>query len=316
MAIEANKKVIIQKKNIWYYIKKDYFIYLLMLPGLLYYLIFHYLPMIGVVIAFKDYNPYQGLSGIFTAPWVGLKYFSQFISSVNFWRLIRNTFTISFAGLIFGFPAPIILALLINEIVHKRFKKLVQTVSYLPHFLSTVIVCGIIRNILSTDGGFVNLIIKALGGEPIYFLGESKYFVAIMTISGIWQHVGWNSIIYLAAITNINPELYESAHVDGANTFQKMWHITIPGIFPIISIMLILRVGELLTVGYEKVLLLYSPLIYETADVISTYVYREGLIGLKYSYTTAINMFVSIVSLVMILTSNYIAKKMGQEGIW
>mgnify|MGYP001240364841 FL=1 len=226
-----------------------------MIPGLLYYLIFHYLPMIGVVIAFKDYNPYQGLSGIFTAPWVGLKYFSQFIKSVNFWRLIRNTFMISFAGLIFGFPAPIILAVLINEIVHKRFKKLVQTISYLPHFLSTVIVCGIIRNILSTDGGFVNLIIKALEGEPIYFLGESRYFVAIMTISGIWQHVGWNSIIYLAAITNINPELYESAHVDGANTFQKMWHITIPGIFPIISIMLILRVGELLTVGYEKVLL-------------------------------------------------------------
>jgi len=315
MAIIASNKVT-RKKGLLYYLKRDHIIYILMIPGLLYYLIFRYLPMLGIVIAFKEYNPYLGLEGIFSAPWVGFKYFTQFINSINFWRLMRNTFMISFWGLVFGFPAPIILALLINEISNKRFKKIVQTVSYLPHFLSIVIVCGILRNILSTDGGLVNLAIKMLGGTPVYFLGEARYFYAIMTASGIWQNIGWNSIIYLAAITNINPELYESAHVDGANTFQKMWHITIPGIYKIISIMLILRVGELLTVGYEKILLLYSPMIYETADVISTYVYREGLIGLKYSYSTAINMFVSVISLVLVLSSNYAAKKIGQEGIW
>lgn len=315
MAIIASNKVT-RKKGLLYYLKRDHIIYILMIPGLLYYLIFRYLPMLGIVIAFKEYNPYLGLEGIFSAPWVGFKYFTQFINSINFWRLMRNTFMISFWGLVFGFPAPIILALLINEISNKRFKKIVQTVSYLPHFLSIVIVCGILRNILSTDGGLVNLAIKMLGGTPVYFLGEARYFYAIMTASGIWQNIGWNSIIYLAAITNINPELYESAHVDGANTFQKMWHITIPGIYQIISIMLILRVGELLTVGYEKILLLYSPMIYETADVISTYVYREGLIGLKYSYSTAINMFVSVISLVLVLSSNYAAKKIGQEGIW
>jgi len=303
-------------KPLGYYLKKDLFIYILLIPGLLYYLVFRYIPMFGIVIAFKNYNPYQGLQGIFDAPWVGMTYFTQFFKSINFWRLIRNTFLISFYGLIWGFPAPIILSLLINEVRNKHFKKLVQTVSYLPHFLSAVIVCGILRNILSVDGGAINILVKALGGTPLYFLGEPQYFRTIMTASGIWQGVGWSSIIYLAAIIGIDQQLYESAQVDGANVFQKMWHITIPGILPLISIMLILRVGDLLTVGYEKILLLYSPLTYSTADVISTYVYREGLIGLKYSYTTAINMFVSVISLVLVVVSNAASKKMGQEGVW
>lgn len=306
----------LKQKSFGYYLKKDLFIYILLIPGLLYYLVFRYIPMLGIVIAFKNYNPYQGLEGILNAKWVGLMYFEQFFKSVNFWRLIRNTFLISFYGLIWGFPAPIILSLLINEVRNTHYKKFVQTVSYLPHFLSAVIVCGILRNILSTDGGTINILVKALGGEPIYFLGQAEFFRTIMTASGIWQGVGWSSIIYLAAITGIDQELYESAQVDGAHVFQKMWYITIPEIMPLISIMLILRVGDLLTVGYEQILLLYSPLTYSTADVISTYVYREGLIGLKYSYTTAINMFVSVISLVLVIVSNAASKKMGQEGVW
>ena len=299
-----------------YYLKKDVFLYLLILPGILYYILFKYIPMFGIIIAFKDYQPFLGLEGIFTSDWVGFSHFKRFFASKFSWELIRNTFLISFYKLIWGFPVPVVFALLLNEVRNQYYKKLVQTISYLPHFLSTVIVCGMIRTLTSTDGGLVNAFITTLGYEPIYFLGDPRYFRSILVISDIWQGFGWGSIIYLAAMTGIDQSLYEAAEVDGAGWLKKMWHITLPGILPVMSIMLIFRVGGLLDAGFEQIFLLYSPQVYSVADVISTYVYREGLVGMKYSFTTAVNLFISVISLIMVLGSNYAAKKMGQEGIW
>ncbi len=299
-----------------YYLKRDRFYYLLIALPMLYYFVYKYLPMFGIVIAFQDYKPFLGIQGIFSADWVGLKHFARFFNSIYFGRLIRNTFLISFYNLLFSFPAAILLALMLNEVRARRFKRVVQTVSYLPHFLSAVIVCGMIRQLLSTDGGLVNSLVVALGGEPIYFMGSTRYYRTYYTASSVWQSIGWNSIIYLAAMSNIDTSLYEAAEIDGAGIFKKMWHVTLPALLPIISIMLIFRMGDLLNVGHEKTLLLYSSLTYEVADIISTYVYREGLEGMKYSYTSAVGLFTSLISMVMVLLSNYAAKKMGQEGVW
>ncbi len=304
------------KRGLGYYLRRDKFFYLLVALPLLYYFVYHYLPMFGIVIAFQDYKPFLGIEGIFSAKWVGLKHFNRFLNSIYFSRLLRNTFLLSFYDLLFSFPSAIIFALMLNEVQARRFKKLVQTVSYLPHFLSAVIVAGMVRQLLAVDGGLINAVISRLGGDPIYFLGSTKYYRSYYTLSSIWQSVGWNSIIYLAAMSNIDPGLYEAAEIDGAGIFRKMWNITIPSILPIISIMLIFRVGSLLSVGHEKTLLLYSPLIYEVSDIISTYVYREGLLSMEYSYTTAVGLFTSLVSLVMVVTANWAANKMGQEGVW
>ena len=305
------------KRKAWgYYFKRDLFIYGLIALPMLYYVVFKYLPMFGIVIAFQDYKPFLGLQGMMSAKWVGLRYIRQFIRSIYFVRLMRNTFLISFYSLLWGFPAPILLALMLNEVRNHRFRKVVQTISYLPHFLSAVIVAGMIRQIVSTDGGLVNLIAQRLTGQTYYILGESRFYRTLYVGSGIWQGVGWGSILYLAAMSGIDPALYEAAEVDGATIFQRMGHVTLPSILPIISIMLIFRVGDLLSVGYEKTLLLYSPMIYDVSDIISTYVYREGLVDMKYSYSTAINLFISVISMVMVIGSNTVAKKMGQEGVW
>lgn len=305
-----------KKRPLWYYLKRDRFIYLLLLPGILYYFVFHYLPMLGIVIAFEEYKPFFGLKGIFTSKWVGLKHFMKFFKSAYCLRLIKNTLLISIYHLVWGFPIPIILALLINEVKGNFFKRSVQTISYLPHFLSAVIVCGIIRNMLSVDGGLVNAIIKFFGGTPISFLSESQYFRTIYTASGIWSSMGWSSIIYIAAMAGIDQELYEAAKVDGAGVLKRMWHITIPGIMPVICLRLILQIGELMSVGSGKILLLYNAQTYSTADVISTYVYREGLLNMNYSFATAIGLFESVVGLILVVSSNAIVKKLGQEGIW
>lgn len=305
-----------KKKPLRYYLKRDRFIYLLMLPGILYYIIFKYLPMFGIVIAFEDYKPFFGIRGIFTSEWVGLKHFQKFFRSAYCLRLIKNTLVLSFYSLIWCFPLSIILALFINEMRGKWFKKTVQTVSYLPHFLSAVIVCGMIRNLTSVDGGLVNAIVMKLGGEAVPFLGLPEYFRTIYTVSEVWQSIGWESIVFIAAMTGIDRELYEAAMVDGAGVFRRMWSITLPGIMPVITIMLILRVGQILNLGYEKVLLLYSPQVYSTADIISTYVYREGLINQNYSFAAAVNLFTSLISLILVLGTNRITKKLGQEGIW
>ncbi|MDL2233102.1 ABC transporter permease subunit [Ruminococcaceae bacterium OttesenSCG-928-L11] len=312
----ASPSLLPAKRGALYYLRKDRFLYLLILPGLLYYVVFKYLPMFGIVIAFKDYQPFMGLEGIFSSEWVGLHHFKRFFMSQFSWQLIRNTLLISVLKLFWGFPAPIILALMLNEVRQRRFKKVVQTISYLPHFLSTVIVCGMIRTLTSTDGGLINLVLTLLGQEPIFFLGDTRYFRSILVISDIWQSVGWGSIVYLAAMTGIDTELYEAAEVDGASWLQKMWTITLPGIMPVVSIMLIFRVGNLLSGGFEQILLLYSPMVYSVADLISTYVYREGLVNMKYSFTTAIDLFTSLVAMILVLGTNWLAKKAGQEGIW
>lgn len=305
-----------RRRGLAHYIRRDRFYYLLVALPLLYYLVFHYLPMFGIMISFLDYKPFLGIEGIFKAKWVGFKHFSRFFNSIYFVRLLRNTFLLSFYDLIFSFPSAILFALLLNEVRSRRYKKLVQTVSYLPHFLSAVIVAGMVRQILSVDGGLINAAVTALGGEPIYFMGSTRYYRTYYTISSIWQTVGWNSIIYLAAMSGIDPGLYEAAEIDGAGIYRRMWNITIPSILPIISIMLIFRVGSLLSVGHEKTLLLYSPLIYEVSDIISTYVYREGLLSMEYSYTTAVGLFTSLVSLMMVVLANWSAGRMGQEGVW
>lgn len=293
--------------------KKNKLLYLMFLPVVVYYLIFHYAPMFGIVIAFKDYNAF---TGFIRSPWVGLKHFKDFFSSPYCWRLIRNTFLISFYGLIFGFPAPILLALLLNELKDGWFKKTTQTISYLPHFVSTVIIVGMYVNFLSPSTGLINNIIEKLGGERIYFLNEPKYFRSLYTIMNIWKGVGWGSIIYLAALTGIDPELYEACIIDGGGRLRQTWHITLPGIANTVIIMLIMRIGRLLSVGYESIILMYTPATYETADVISTYVYRRGLVDADYSFSTAVGLFNSVVGFIFIFTANALAKRFSETSLW
>jgi putative aldouronate transport system permease protein len=292
------------------------FYYYLIIPGMLYFLIFDYIPMFGIIVAFKDISPFEGVRAIFTNDWVGFKHFIRFWNSYYFWNVMRNTLLISGYKLLIGFPASILLALLLNELRNAVFKRIVQTISYLPHFISTVVVAGLAMMILSTDGGFVNAIIVQFGGEPIHFLGNPLYFRSVLVISHVWQTIGWGSILYLAAMTGIDPGLYEAAKMDGASRIRQAWHITLPGIAPVIAILLILSIGGLLNAGFEKVLLLYSPAVYEVADIIDTYVYREGLSKLDYSFATAVGLFKNVLAMFLILGANYIAKKMNQTGIW
>lgn len=286
--------------------------YLLILPVVIYFILFHYKPMYGVIIAFKRFKPNLG---IMASPWIGLQNFKRFFNDIYFWRLIKNTFTISFLSLVFSFPMPIILALLLNEVKNLKFKKAVQTITYMPHFIAMVVLCGMLTSFCQTNGLF-NVIIEFFGGSKTNLLLKKEYFYPIYILSEIWQNIGWDSIIFLAALSGIDQEQYEAARVDGAGRLQQMLHITLPGLLPTISILLILKMGGILSVGYEKILLLYQPSTYEVADVISTYTYRKGLIDADYSYSTAINMFNSVVNLLFLQISNKISKKAGQSGLY
>lgn len=288
------------------------YIYLMMIPVLAYYFIFHYVPMIGTVIAFKNYTPGRG---ILDSPWVGLANFQDFFGSVYFWRLIRNTLTINLYELIFAFPAPIILALLLNEVRSRMFKRSVQTVTYLPHFISVVVTVGIVLDFFATDG-LVNAAITAMGGDPISFMTNPNYFYSIFVGSNLWQHLGWQSIIYLAALSAIDPSLYEAANVDGAGRWAKVWHITLPGIMPIVVIMLILQFGSMMSVGFEKVMLMYNPSIYEKADVISTFVYRKGLQDMSFSFSTAVGLFNSVINFSLLILANSISRRISENSLW
>jgi putative aldouronate transport system permease protein len=293
---------------------KDWQLYSLLLLPVLNFLIFKYGPMVGNIIAFNRYTPGGFWLG---SKWVGIRYFKMFMLDPNFWRIVRNTVVISFTSLALGFPAPIVFALLLNELKGKHFKKTVQTISYLPHFLSMIVVAGMIQDILSPSGsGFINIIIKAITGTPVYFFQEPKYFVPIYVISGIWQGVGFGAIIYLAALTGINPELYEAAEIDGANRLQQTIHVTLPGILPTVIVLLILNVGNILNVGFEKVFLLQNPVIYDVADVISTYLYRIGLQANNPSYATAIGLFESIIGVGIVIGANQLSKKVAQTSLW
>ncbi|WP_238177822.1 ABC transporter permease [Paenibacillus contaminans] len=305
-----------RKRSIWTRMKLHKFYYWLILPGLLYFLLFDYIPMFGIIIAFKEISPFEGVAGILSGEWVGFKHFIRFFNSYYFWNVLGNTVMISFYKLLFGFPAPIILALMINEVKNKWFKKTVQTISYLPHFISMIVLTGLIMHLLSTNGGLINEIVKWFGGEPVHFLGSTDYFRSILVISGIWHGIGWGSILYLAAIAGIDPQQYEAATIDGASKWRQIWHITLPGIVPVIVILLIFNIGGLLNAGFEKILLLYSPSVYEVADIIDTYVYREGLIAMQYSYAAAVGIFKNVIAMVLIVGANLLARKLNQTGIW
>lgn len=294
--------------------KKHKWLLLMLLPVMAWYVIFAYGPMYGIQLAFKDYNFAEGIWG---SPWVGMKHFVYlFTSSPDFLNILKNTIVISFYHIIFGFPAPIILALLFNEIRVSIFKKVAQTISYLPHFLSWIVIGGILVTILSPTTGVVNHVLNLIGIDPIYFLGSETYFRFTLVLSGIWKEVGWGTIIYLAALAGIDQQMYEAATIDGANRWKQTIHITIPTIMPVISILLILRVGGVLDAGFDQILTLYSPAVYSVADVIDTYVYRIGLQNFQFSLTTAVGLFKNVVGLMLVLFANYIIKKMGQEGIY
>lgn len=294
-------------------IYRDRHLILMSIPAVAFYLIFSYIPMTGIVIAFKNFQP--GL-GLYTGEWVGMKWFNRFFSSVYFERLLRNTFLLSFYSLLFGFPVPILFALCISEVRNIRVKRAIQTISYLSYFFSTVIVVGMVRNFLSLNDGIVNDIIEMLGGERINFFMRADWFRTIYVCTSIWQHFGFSSIIYIAAIIGISPELYESASLDGINKFQEVWYITLPMIKPTVLILFLLEIGNLMSVGYERVYLMYNPSTYETADVISTYVYRQGIEMTKYSFSAAIGLFNSVMNFAFVFTANCITKKMTNSSLW
>lgn len=281
------------------------------LPAL-YFIVFHYIPIFGNVIAFQQYNV---VTGFIKSPWVGFDNFRLFLFDPYFWKLVRNTLMLNLYGLLFNFPAPIVLALLLNELRLQLFKRFVQSVAYLPHFLSTVVVTGMLVNFLSYDG-LLNQLNQWLGFGQLQYLTDPGWFRTIYIGSEIWQQIGWGTIIYLAALTGTDPQLYEAARMDGANRWQQTAHISIPSIFPVITIMFLLSIGHFLSIGYEKILLLYNGSTYETADVIQTYVYRRGLLGSDLSYAAAVGLFQSVVAYVLVIGANRVTKRMGGTSLW
>ncbi len=301
-------------KSLAFRIKKDWrmnkLVYLMLIPVIAYFIIFHYVPMLGVQIAFKDFSISKGIWG---SNWANplFKHFKTYFNSYYFGRLIKNTTLLSALNILFGFPAPIILALMINEVRNNRFKRTVQTVTYLPHFISVVIVCSLLRLFFASRG-----LINDLFGTNIDFFNKEEWFRPLYILSGIWQEIGWGSIVYLSAITSIDESLYDAAEVDGATRFQKLIHVTLPGIAATISVMFILRVGRMMTVGADKVLLMYNESIYTTSDIISTFVYRKGILDQNYSYAAAVDLVNSVVNCVLLVGANKLSKKISGSGLW
>ena len=291
--------------------RENWVVYLLLLPVIVWYIIFCYLPMFGIVMAFENF---KFAKGIFGSPWVGFKNFNKFFSSYYFLRLLRNTVLLSVKDLIFSFPAPIIFALLLNELRNQKFKKSIQTISYLPYFISMVVVCGLVKTFTEATGIF-SMISQSLGG-PKELITNPGSFHGIMITSGIWQNLGYGSVIYISALTAIDQELYDSAKLDGANRWKQTLHVTLPGIMPTIIIMLIMRVGHLMSVNYQKIILLYSAATYETADTISTFVYRKGLMDGDYSYAAAVDLFNSVINTFLLVTVNWISRRKSETSLF
>lgn len=315
----------VQSKNVIQNIKKSSFIqtvardfvvnkyiYIMLIPVILYYVVFHYAPMYGAIIAFKNFSPAKGILG---SDWVGLTNFIDFFESFYFIRIFKNTLLISFYQLLFGFPAPIIMALLLNEIKNRRFKSLIQTATYLPHFISIVVICGMIIDFTSSRGVITN-IAAFFGGESTNLLMKPELFRTIYVSSDIWQSAGWGSIIYLAALSGIDEQMYEAAKIDGANRWRQVISITIPSIMPTIIILLILRMGQIMNLGFEKIILLYNSVTYETSDVISSFVYRKGLLEFNYSYSAAVGLFNSVINFFLLLTANWLSRKVNETSLW
>jgi len=288
--------------------------YVFLLPFIVLTFVFKYIPMYGVTLAFKDFKVLKGIMG---SPWVGFKYFQQLLGSFSFWEVLRNTLIISFEKLIFVFPMSIILAIFINEIGNSKIKKVFQTISYLPHFISWVIGASFVRDVLSLSGP-VNMIIEKLGGEAIFFLADVRFFRGVIMGSSIWKGAGWGSIVYLAAIAGIDQELYEAAEVDGAKKLQKIWHITLPGIRPTIITLFILEIGRIMSAGFDQIYNLYSSSVLSVADVLDTYTYRQGLVDFNYSYATAAGLFQNVIGFILIILTNMVVKKLSdnEEGLW
>ncbi|WP_040213377.1 ABC transporter permease [Clostridium polynesiense] len=303
----------VKKNKIWIDIKKDWDLYLLLIPGLITLFIFKYTPMYGLIIAFQDFNIFSGIAG---SDWVGLAHFKKLFTSPEFINVFKNTLIISISKIVILFPLPIILALLLNEIKNLLFKKSIQTVIYLPHFISWVIVSGLFMNLLSVNGGIVNTIIAKFGMEPIPFFMEPNVFRPLLVITEGWKEVGWGTIVYLAAITGIEQEQYEAARIDGANKFQQIKSITLPGIAPTIVLMFIIRLGNILEAGTEQILVMYNSVVYNVSDVIGTYVYRVGLGTSDYSFSTAVGLFNSVVAFILVVTGNYLCKRFLGKSIW
>lgn len=315
-AVEAGNLQVRKKNNMAMLTKqivKNKWLYILILPGLIYFFIFHYLPIYGVIIAFKDFDI---VKGIWESPWIGFGNFGRLFSSGQFYNVFKNSILLSFYRTLWGFPAPILLALMMNEIRHGMYKKVTQTIIYLPHFISWVVLVGIVNNFLSPSNGIINLLLNHMGFESVAFMQKPQFFRTIVVSSEIWKEVGWNSIIYLAAITGIDPSLYESSIIDGASRFQQIRYITIPSILSTIIVVLIMHLGYILRNGFEQVLLMYNPLVYNVADVFETFSYRTGLQEGMYGYATAVGLFQSVVGLIMIWLANKFAKKAGESSLW
>lgn len=293
---------------------RNYMLYIMAIPVILYFLLFHYGPMYGIVLAFKDYSIGEG---IWASPWVGMKHFINFWQSPYFFRTLRNTLMISLYSILYGFPAPIILALLLNEVKCSAFKRTVQTITYLPHFVSTVVICGIIIDFFARNGAITQLLHNLLGMRARNMLLQPEMFRTIYVSTDIWQGVGWGSIVYISALSSIDAEQYEAAVLDGAGRFQQMWHITLPGILPTIITMLLMRLGKVMSVGFEKIILLYNPNTYETADVISSFVYRYGLGGAQdYSFSSAVGLFSSVINLIILVGANTLSRKLSETSLF
>ncbi len=295
------------------HLRRDWQLYVLLLPTVIWLLVFLYKPMYGLQIAFKDYSIFKGVAG---SPWIGLEHFQTLFASEGFLRALKNTIIISFYSLLFGFPAPIFLALMFNEILNRKFKSTAQTIVYLPHFISSVIIAGIVITAFSPSAGIVNTILGWFGMDSIYFLTKPEWFRPIFIGTTIWQEAGFQSIVYLAAIAGVSPTLYESAVVDGATRWQMMWKITVPSILPTIIIMLIIRIGNMLEVSFEMIILLYQPSTYATADVVNTFIYRQGLQNGQYDFAAAAGLFNAVVAFVLVIGANTISKRYSRTSLW
>lgn len=310
---KRKEKLVKKKKSILKDIFKCWQLYVLLIPTIIYFILFCYGPMYGVQLAFKEYNAVAGITG---SPWVGFSNFTRFFSSYQFKQLLWNTITLSLYQLVVSFPVPIILALALNQVRHANFKKLVQTVTYAPHFISVVVLVGMLNIFFSTRGGLVNEVVQIFGGDPIYFLGKEQYYQNMYVWSGVWQNMGWSAIIYLAALSGVSPELHEAAVVEGASKLQRIWYIDIPAILPTIVTLLILNCGQIMSIGFEKSFLMQNQLNIGISEIIPTYVYKMGLINAQYGFSTAVGLFNSVINCTLLVLVNKFSKKMGQSGLW
>lgn len=300
------------------YLRNEWALYLMLVPGLFFLIVYKFLPLYGITLAFKDYNIFLGsnpIEAITLSKWVGFKHFDRLFNNPDFYNVLRNTLTINLYKIAFLFPVPVVFAIFLNEIHHKLYKRTVQTLIYIPYFFSWVIVFGVFYSLLGTYG-MVNQLLKQFGIEPISFFSNKAYFRGLLVFTEGWKEVGWNTVIYLAAISAIDPTLFEAARVDGASRIQQIWHVTLPGLLPTIILMLIMKVGYILDTGFEQILVMYNPMVYDVADVIQTYVYRIGLGQMDYSLSTALGLFNSVVAFVLIVGANFVSRKTLHRSIW